>query len=126
MSFEIEGIIHKVFDIDQKTETFQTREFVIQTQENYPQFVKFQMTQDRCSIIDGYKEGEKINVFFDLRGREWNGKYFTNLNAWRVQKVEDVPSPSLADDLPPQADPLDFPTQEPQGGYEQDVDDLPF
>jgi hypothetical protein len=126
MSFEIEGLVHKIFEIEKKTDTFQTREFVIQTEENYPQFVKFQMTQDRCNIIDGYAENDKVKVFFDLRGREWNGKYFTNLNAWRVQKVENVAPDGPADNMPPVGDPMDFPTQEPKGGYEQEVDDLPF
>jgi hypothetical protein len=126
MSFEIEGIIHKIFDIEQKTASFQTREFVIQTEENYPQFVKFQMTQDRCNMIDGYNVNDKVKVFFDLRGREWNEKYFTNLNAWRIQKVENTPPPVEPSDGPPAADPLDFPSQETSSGYDQDVDDLPF
>jgi hypothetical protein len=126
MSFEIEGIIHKIFDIEQKTASFQTREFVIQTEENYPQFVKFQMTQDRCNMIDGYQENEKVKVFFDLRGREWNGKYFTNLNAWRIQKVENTPPSVEQKDGPPAADPLDFPSPDTSGNYGEDVDDLPF
>ena len=34
--------------------------------------------------MDDYNEGDQVVVDFDLRGREWNDKYFTNLNAWRV------------------------------------------
>ena len=88
MNFEIEGTLHKKFDTESKSESFQAREFVIATEGNYPQFVKFQLTQDRCSVVDKYQEGEKVKVFFDLRGREWQGKYFTNLNAWRVDRSE--------------------------------------
>ena len=87
MTFEIEGILHKIFEVESKSASFQTREFVITTEGTYPQFVKFQLTQDKCGIIDGYPEGEKIKVSFDLRGREWQGKYFTNLNAWKVDKI---------------------------------------
>ena len=103
MSFEIEGLLHKKFDTEAKTESFQAREFVISTDGNYPQFVKFQLTQDRCQIIDNYNEGEKIKVHFDLRGREWQGKYFTNLNAWRVDKAAAPAQPDFPDfnDGPP-------------------------
>lgn len=87
MNFELECTLHKVYDIESKTGTFQTREFVTTTEGTYPQFVKFQCVQDRCNIVDGYNEGDKIKVHFDLRGREWQGKYFTNLNAWRIEKM---------------------------------------
>jgi len=85
MSFEIIGKLHKKFDTENKTATFQAREFVIEVDGTYPQFVKFQLVQDRCTLIDNYNEGDSIKVHFDLRGREWQGKYFTNLNAWRIE-----------------------------------------
>lgn len=89
MSFEVTGKLHKVFETDQKSTTFKAREFVIEVVDgNYPQFVKFQLTQDRCELIDSYAEGSDIKVHFDLRGREWQGKYFTNLNAWRIEGVQ--------------------------------------
>lgn len=87
MNFEVEGTLHKVFPIESKSGTFQTREFVITSDGQYVQYIKFQAVQDRCGIVDNFKEGERVKVYFDLRGREWQGKYFTNLNAWRVEKV---------------------------------------
>lgn len=87
MAFETEGTVHRVFETENKTASFQAREFVIKHEGNYPQFIKFQLTQDRCDLISNFKEGDKIKVHFDLRGREWNDKYFTNLNAWKVEAV---------------------------------------
>jgi len=49
--------------------------------------VKFQLAQDKCSLVDDYNEGDTVEVDFDLRGREWNGKYFTNLQAWRISRA---------------------------------------
>ncbi|MCB0607834.1 MAG: DUF3127 domain-containing protein [Lewinellaceae bacterium] len=87
-SFEVTGKLLKKFETENKTGSFQAREFVIEVDSgNFPQMVKFQLVQDRCSLIDSFSEGEEIKVHFDLRGREWNGKYFTNLNAWRIEKV---------------------------------------
>lgn len=95
MSYELEGKLHKKYETVSKTASFQAREFVVEIMNgNYPNFIKFQLTQDRCSLIDNMEEGENIKVHFDLRGREWNGKYFTNLNAWRVEQPtvnQDVP-----------------------------------
>lgn len=89
MAYKATGRLHKVFDTEQKSASFQAREFVIEVADGkFPQMVKFQLTQDKCSLIDDYSEGEEISVDFDLRGREWNEKYFTNLNAWRIARAE--------------------------------------
>ncbi len=62
---------------------------MLEIEGQYPQLVKFQLTQDRCDLIDAYDEGSQLMVHFDLRGREWNDKYFTNLNAWRVEAAQE-------------------------------------
>jgi hypothetical protein len=123
MSFEIQGTLHKKYDVESKSASFQTREFVIVTQETYPQYIKFQLTQDRCELIDIHQEGEQIKVAFDLRGREWSGKYFTNLNAWRVEKV--VPEASKAASNPMPGAINDFPSASDMPNMEYN-DDLPF
>lgn len=134
MSFEIEGILHKKFDTENKTDTFQAREFVIKTSGTYPQFVKFQLTQDRCPIVDPCNEGQNIKVYFDLRGREWNDKYFTNLNAWKVEIPQAAPpannTPAFNEEPPAgfgsfeSAPSTDKPAA--GGNLQSEFDDLPF
>jgi single-strand DNA-binding protein len=124
MSFEVAGKLHKKFDTENKTDTFQAREFVIVVEGNYPQFVKFQLVQDRCSLVDNFEEGEMITVHFDLRGREWNGKYFTNLNAWRVEKHEPATPNADASGSAPLGD-SSFPSANDEPATAAD-DDLPF
>ncbi|MFN0213793.1 MAG: DUF3127 domain-containing protein [Saprospiraceae bacterium] len=86
MAFEVEGKLHRVFPTEQKSASFSAREFVLEIPDgNYPQLIKFQAVQDRCGILDNFNEGDQVKVSFDLRGREWNGKYLTNLNAWRME-----------------------------------------
>ena len=86
-SFEIQGKLHKVFPSENKSGNFQAREFVIEVESRqYSQLIKFQLTQERCDLIDSYSEGEEIQVHFGLRGREWDSKYFINLNAWRLNR----------------------------------------
>lgn len=87
MALEVEGKIHRIFSTEQKSASFQTREFVLEVPDgNYPQLIKFQAVQERCGILDAFREGDAVKVSFDLRGREWNGKYLTNLNAWRIDR----------------------------------------
>ena len=127
MSFEIEGKLHHVGETEVKGESFRVREFVIETQEQYPQFVKFQLTQDRCDLISQFEQGTVIKVYFDLRGREWQGRYFTNLNAWKIeagQGEEAAPEDPFGD--------VQFSDSAPGGGQgdslraEDFESDLPF
>ena len=121
MSYEVEGKLHKKFDMEQKSGTFQTREFVLLVEQGqYPQHIKFQLVQDRCEIIDPIEEGTNLKVYFDLRGREWQGKYFTNLQAWRVE--------TAGSESKPKATSGNFPTSAPatNGDENSSYDDLPF
>lgn len=135
MSFEVDGKLYRKFDTEQKTDSFRAREFVLEIEGQYPQLIKFQLTQDRCDLIDAYDEGNQLKVHFDLRGREWNDKYFTNLNAWRVEAAsEDASAPAPAQKTraaapgggPAPAPPM---TEVPAGAGQPNIDfddDIPF
>ncbi len=121
MSFEMTGKLHKKYDTENKTDSFQAREFVVLMESgNYPQYIKFQLTQDRCAALDPFEEGKEIKVHFDLRGREWNGKYFTNLNAWRLE----APAQAATSAAPASEDNF-FPAADDEPSVAAD-DDLPF
>ena len=88
MAFQVDGKLHKIFNTEQKSEKFRAREFVIEIVDgNYTQMIKFQLTQDKCEMIEEHKEGDEITVHFNLRGREWNERFFTNLDAWRIESA---------------------------------------
>lgn len=130
MAFEIEGKLYKKFETENKTETFKAREFILLIEEgNYPQYIKFQLTQDRCNLIDKFNEGDTIKVSFDLRGREWNEKFFTNLNAWRIEGVQSGNNEGEMpfEDAPPMPNDEDLPDELDFDNHAGDVkDDLPF
>lgn len=125
MAFEVEGKLYRIFPTEQKSASFQAREFVLEVPDgNYPQLVKFQAVQERCGMLDQYAEGDLVKVSFDLRGREWNGKFLTNLNAWRIERgsgTATVDAKTGAEHMP--ADPFpDYNSAPPAGN----MDDLPF
>ena len=87
---KLQGKIVKIFPTVEVTQSFKKREFVIATEEKYPQVVKFELTQNKCEDLDNYKVGQLVDVFFNVRGREHTppGKdhvqYFTTLQVWRI------------------------------------------
>ena len=89
----ITGKLHFVEDTKQVSDSFKRRSFVVDFQENplYPQYITFELTQDRVGVIDAFKLGENIEVTFNLRGREYakDGvtKYFNSLEAWMVKEA---------------------------------------
>ena len=123
MSYEITGKLIARFDIVQRTETFKTREFVIEKTEDIngrtiTNYAKFQCVQDRTAMPDRFNIGDNVKVLFNIKGSKWNkdGKdnYITNLDAWRMEAVQlggntaptdastyfDIPTNESGDDLP--------------------------
>ena len=88
---DITGILKVKGEAQQVSEKFKKRDFVLtDNSSQYPQHISFQLTQDKCNLIDQYKVGDEIKVHFNLRGREWTSpqneiKYFNTLEAWRIE-----------------------------------------
>jgi single-strand DNA-binding protein len=127
MSFEVEGRLHKKFDVVQITDSFKKREFVVEMEDGaYTQIIKFQLTQNNCDKLEPFNEGDQMKVTFSLRGREYNKNgetlYFTNLEAWRLEKASaEVTQQAAAD----HQDSLPTAADEPSTDS-ADTDDLPF
>jgi hypothetical protein len=92
---------------------FSKREFVLTTQEQYPQDVKLELVKDKCSLIDKFKVGTNIDVSFNVRGNEYNGKYYVSLQAWKINEASAAATASAA------------PAPEAQNNMDEE-DDLPF
>ena len=129
MSFEVTGKLIEKYDIVQKTESFKTREFVIETSEDIKvrtivNYIKFQCIQDKTAIIDRVNVGDDIKVYFNIRGTKWEKDskttYFTNLDAWRIEQL--LSSNTTGNAGNEFMEPLDtFSSTAPDA-----VDDLPF
>lgn len=97
------GTLKVIKDTVKINDKFSKREFVLSDDDvNYPQYILFQLVQDKVDYLDKFVEGESIEVSFNLRGREWKSpqdeiKYFNSLEAWRIQGVK-VEEPAKEDD----------------------------
>lgn len=123
MSYEIIGKLTARFDTVQRTETFKTREFVIEKTDDFngraiTNYIKFQSVQDKTSMPDRFNIGDEVKVQFNIKGSRWekDGKvnYITNLDAWRMESVKLSQDNSATNNVMDDVAPMDV------------VDDLPF
>lgn len=68
--------------------TFKKRLVVVETSEQYAQKVPIDFVQDKCSVLDNYKVGDNVTVSINIRGNEYQGKYYVSLNGWKINKSE--------------------------------------
>jgi len=95
MAFEITGKLIDKFETQTVSDKFKKREFVVEYRENpnlsFTEMIKFQLTQERCGLIDSIALNQEIKVAFNIKGRRWEKdgtvNYFTNLEAWKVESL---------------------------------------
>ncbi len=123
---EVTGKIKVINAEQQVSAAFRKRELVVTTDEQYPQHIMIEFTQDKCDLLNNYKPGESVKVSINLRGREWvnpqgETKYFNSIQGWRIERVgAEAPMQPQVPVQPAQA-------FEPASDFkEEDHDDLPF
>ena len=112
----ITGKIIVLRETQQITDTFKKREVVIKTPGEYPQTIPVNFMQDKVSLLDNFSVGEEVSVSYDLRGREYNGKYFSEVVGWKIESLEG------RQDLPTQEEP----PLEDTALKNKPIDNIPF
>lgn len=133
MSFQLTGKLKKIDPIVQVSDKFSKREFVITDESSqYPQDVLFQITQDKCTLLDKFNVGDTVQASFNLRGREWTSptgevKYFNTLEAWRIEGGQ-ASAPAPAAQANTTTAPAAAPVAQTQNSMVSSTadDDLPF
>lgn len=87
------GTIKKISDLQTFTSGFQKKELVLLTEEQYPQPILIEFLSEKTDLLNGCSVGDKINVFINMRGREWTSpqgevKYFNSITGWKIEKLE--------------------------------------
>ena len=87
MSYELDGNIKIIGETASfGAKGFIKRELVVTTtSDRFPQDIKFEFVKDKTALLDGYQIGQMVRVSFDIRGGEYNGKYFVNLTGWKIE-----------------------------------------
>ena len=116
MAYDLTGKIKLI----QETKTFDSgftkREMVVIVEDGkYPQEINIEFVQDKVALLESLQIGQDITVTFDIRGREYNGRYFNNLQGWKIVTTQDEPTVAREEQAPPYPTPSDF-----------EDDDIPF
>ncbi len=115
-SFELDGIIKEMMDVQTFPSGFCKREFVVTEEDRYPQDIKMSLIKEKCSLLDTIKVGDEVRVTFSLRGNLYKERYYTDLQAFKIEKLNQDGSSSEPEAVPPLEPPVDDITD----------DDMPF
>ena len=137
MSFEINGRLAEKFETQKVSDRFMKREFILEikstgtTGYEFVDFIKFQSTQDKCALLDQVNIDDTVKVSFNLRGRKWEKdgqvSYFTNLEAWRIEKLSTESNEPTSDIPSYNSDPVqNAPNSSNPPENDSGFDDLPF
>jgi hypothetical protein len=128
MTFEIQGLMHSKKDKVQVSEKFAKRDFIIhipnEKNSQYPDYVSFQCTQDRCDLLKGISKNDLVKVSFNVNGNLAKNKQgediaYNNLNVWKIEVVS-----KANEQTPPKKESVKTPP--PAADLPSDTDDLPF
>jgi len=139
---EVTGKIKVINPTQQVSASFKKRELVVTTDEQYPQHIMIEFTQDKTDMLDSYRPGEDVKVSINLRGREWvspqgETRYFNTIQGWRIERAQaDAPQQYQQQPQQFQQQPPQYQQQAPQAPAqpfapaqnfnEEEHDDLPF
>ena len=91
---EIQGRIKTIFATETVGQNgFQKRDLVITTEEQYPNDILIQFTQQRCDLLNNLQVGQNVKVYINIRGREWTNpqgetKYFNTIEGWKIEVIQ--------------------------------------
>lgn len=123
MSLKVKGTIQQILKaetgVSRAGKEWTKQEFVIETVEQFPKKVCFTIFNDKLSLIDNVNPGDEVEVSFNMESREFNGKWYHNINAWKIDKMN---TGNEVHDFIPEYRPEDIPPEPTEPGD----NDLPF
>jgi hypothetical protein len=121
-SYDLTGTVKVVMPPQTFDSGFTKREFVVTTDDDrYPQDIKFECVKEKTALLDDIQDGQRVTVTFDVRGNEYNDRYFVNLTAWKVG-VEAAAAAGGS----PTAEPVDGPPLDSLQPPQEEEEHMPF
>lgn len=125
---EIKGRIIQVLElmsgVSKSGNNWKKQSFVLETMDQYPKKICFSMWGDQIEQAN-IQAGEIVTAYIDIESREYNGRWYTDIKAWRIEREQQTASPTEevptegTPDFPPYPGPADFKPGDT-------TDDLPF
>jgi len=114
MAYELTGKVKLIQAEQTFASGFTKREMVVTVEDGtYPQDINIEFVKEKAGLLDSLKPGQQVTVTFDIKGREYKGRYFNNLQGWKVQvTASDADKPNFESHI--------------DSGPAPDFDDIPF
>jgi len=89
---ELNVKIHSIGETQNVSATFSKREFVVETQEEYKQYLLMQVVKDKCNVLNNFQVGQLVSVSINLKGRLWTDKEgvekcFNTIECWKINAL---------------------------------------
>jgi hypothetical protein len=112
MSLVVKGKIEQLLSLQTGTSNrgeWKKQEFILETDEQYPKKICFTLFNDKIGLLEGFNTGMEVEVSFNVESREYNGRWFHNVNAWKIDRANEEPQgfnapPFSEGDIPPETD----------------------
>lgn len=123
MSLSVKGNVSSILPVESGTskagKEWKKQGFVINTGEQFNPDICFSVFgEDKLQMVSELKVGEEVEVFFNLSSREFNGKYYHNIDAWRIEKGDNIKDSGVPENAATTTVDTAFDSD--------DTDDLPF
>ena len=97
---EILGTVHLIGETQTVGNNgFTKRQLVVKTDEQYPQDIGLDFVKDKTNLLDKFKVGDAVKVSINIRGNEYNGKYYVNLQGWRIESTGSVETAKVVEEV---------------------------
>ena len=124
---EINGLVYKILPVQSGTSArgeWQKREIIVEMPDDFNRKVCVTFFGDKAADAANLREGDKVSISINIESREYNGRWYTNVNAWRINPTA-APAPAAAPAAPASTEEPPF-KESAMPATADDVDDLPF
>ena len=121
---EITGKIKIIGELQEFANNFTKIQLVVTSDEQYPSDIPIDFIKDKTNLLDDYNIGDDVSVSVNIKGSEYNGKYYVNLNGWKIQREQSEQQPQ--NNATTQNNPQEFKQANQQNSFVDDNSDFPF
>jgi hypothetical protein len=85
---EVQGVLKQILRLESGTsksgKTWQKQTIIVETQETYPKLIAIEVSEKAISRLQDYSIGQTITCSINIESREYNGRWFTSVKAWKI------------------------------------------
>lgn len=93
---KVTGIVQQIDEPQVISDKLTKRQLILTVGDKYPEPIAFEAVNDRCDLLNGLTVGQELTAYYNLRGREWNSRFFVNLSLWKVEVATGATQPTAA------------------------------